>query len=229
MRNKVIVWTLSALAGVALLFAVSLDTLISLGVEDVVGSMTGVAVRCGPTDFSLLEGRGAVSGLAIENPSGFSAQRAVSIARTSFSVDKSTIFSRAVVIPELVLENPLILFEPGPTAGEANVDALLAHVRASAAQALAGRPAHDIRLAIGELTVRGARVKVVIAGLAEPVPDIAVPDIVLTGLGTGTDGISGEAVFEIVFNAVHEAVRRQIESFIPGLAAPDSPAERDTP
>lgn len=229
MRTKVILWTLTALVGVALLLSLSLDTLISLGVEDVVGSMTGVPVRCGHTDFSLLRGQGIIDGLTIDNPPGFSATAAITIDRATFSVDKTSLFSRVVVVPELVIEDALIRFEPGAASGPANVDALLTRVRASAQAALAGHPVHNIRLAIGELVVRGAKVEVNLKGLAEPIPDIAVPDIVLADLGSDAGGVSGEAVFESVFDKVHDAVMRKIEDYIPGLAAPESPTTKDVP
>lgn len=196
--------------GVAVLGAVaallawnSLDLVVKWAVEHYGPGLTGVEVRVHQVQISPLDGRGAVRGVEIGNPPGFSAPRAARLGEIRVAVDPRTVTSDVIHVHELSIEAPQITYERGSKA--TNLDVIQQHIQdhvkanVPVDEARAGsRSAGARRYVIDRLAIRGARVTMTTAGLRGQGLQFDIPDVELRDMGKSRGGITaGEASAQV--------------------------------
>ncbi len=109
-----------AIGGVALLVIIagavvvlwsSLDSVVRAAVEKVGSEVTGTKVTLAEVEISPTSGSGALRRFKVTNPSGFSSGDAFRFDEVTVRIDVATLASDPVIIEEIVIRKPEILYE----------------------------------------------------------------------------------------------------------------------
>jgi uncharacterized protein involved in outer membrane biogenesis len=178
------------LVGTVLAVALMLDGIIKKGVETVGPKITQVSVKLDHVNLSLLSGSGEIHGLVVGNPSGYTAPMAISVGSASLALSPGSLLSDKVVIQHIRVKSPEITIEGSPKKN--NLTKILENVQSTAggggsAPEQAPESGPSKKLQVDEFVLEGAKVHYIVAGQTI---EIAVPDIKLTGLGQGPEGIT---------------------------------------
>ena len=87
------------------------DGIVKNGIEENMSELTQTEVEIEDVDLSIFNGSGTIEGFAIENPEGYSDKEAIRVESMSFKVDLASLLSDQIVVNEIVIENPELLFE----------------------------------------------------------------------------------------------------------------------
>ena len=119
----------------------SRDVLIKRAIEHYGPQLTGTAVKVKGVKLEPLQGVGAITGLEIGNPQGFSAAQALTLGEMKLAVDPSSITSNVVHVKEISLEAPTITYERG--AGGDNLSAIQKHIKSQLPKSQGGSGAAE--------------------------------------------------------------------------------------
>jgi len=119
----------------------SRDALIKRAIEHYGPQLTGTAVKVREVKLEPIDGRGAISGLEIGNPPGFSAARALAVGEMRLAVDPGTITSDVVHVKEISLEAPTITYERGAQGD--NLSAIQKHIKSQLPKSQGGSGAAE--------------------------------------------------------------------------------------
>jgi hypothetical protein len=214
---------ISAAALVAAAF--SLGAIVKKGIEMFGPGATGVDVRLQSAQVWLLDGRAQLDGLVVGNPQGCKTPEAIVADKVSARIKTASVFSGKVVIERLEFKAPVVTLEGGLkdnnlTKIEKNLDDYCAGLSAAPKSPAASTgPAKPKRTwQVNDLVITGAKVRVntkVTLGYTVTLP---LPDIHLTNLGAGREGIAAAQVAKEALNAVEDAATTTIEKDAGGLA-----------
>lgn len=180
-----------------------LGKIVKAGVETVGPKLTQTTITLDAVDVSLLTGSAAVKGLVVGNPEGYKAPQAISVGLAAVSVVPTSVLSHKIVVKSVKVEGPEITFEGNPF-GANNLKKILDNVNAATASTSAGPAATNApaaaqpakKLEVDDLLITGAKVHL---GTGTT---LTLPDIHLTNLGTGPDGITPAALIKDVLSQV---------------------------
>jgi len=119
----------------------SRDALIKRAIEHYGPQLTGTAVKVREVKLEPIDGRGAISGLEIGNPPGFSAARALAVGEMRLAVDPGTLTSDVVHVKEISLEAPTITYERGAQGD--NLSAIQKHIKSQLPKSQGGSGAAE--------------------------------------------------------------------------------------
>jgi hypothetical protein len=213
-RSVVIVAVL-VVAGLAVLYF-SLNTVVKRGVETVGPYLTKTEVKLDSVNLSPFSGQGELKGFVVGNPQGYNTPSALQIGTLAVAVDVSSIRSDKIVVKSIVIDAPEVTLEGG-IINENNLTKILANIEAASGSSKTkpGEKSSEAekkasrKIQVDDLVLRNVKVHVaLLGGTAAPV---AIPDIHLTHLGTGSDGITiaeaAQRVFKEILGAVLPAAR----------------------
>ena len=166
-----------------------LGSIVKKGVETVGPQIAKVDVKLDSVSLSVLSGSGTIKGLIVGNPEGYKSPQAISVGTASVSVSPGSVLSDKVVVRSIRVESPEITFEGGLTKN--NLTTILDNVNAATGggedskdkpkeEGAAGK-----KLQVDDFLMTGAKVHIGSGGTT-----LSLPDIHLTGLGTGPEGIT---------------------------------------
>jgi len=192
----VVVGVTAIAAGMALF----LDSGIKRGVEIFGPQLTKVDVKLYGVSVSLLSGSGKIKGLVVGNPAGYQTPYAISVEAASVALMPGSILSDKVVIKSIRVESPNIYYEGGLDGD--NLRTILNNVSISK------------KLQVDDLVITGAKVYVSVkatGGLAAP---ITLPDIHLTNLDQGPEGITAAELTKKVLSEITSVVAQHASNVI---------------
>jgi hypothetical protein len=192
----VLVIVIAIVVGVALF----LDSGIKRGVETLGPQLTKVDVKLDGVSVSLLSGTGKIKGLVMGNPPGYQTPYAIRVDAASLALTSSSIFSDKVIIKSIRVESPNIYYECG--LGSDNLRTIMNNLSASK------------KLQVDDLVITGAKVSVLVKGTGGLAARIALPDIHLTNLGQGPEGITASELTKKVLSEIANAVARHAGNVI---------------
>ncbi len=209
MKKVLIVVAVLAVAVVAALYFVgsNLGGLVKKGIELAGPRITQAPVTVARVDLSPSSGTGAIHDFVVGNPDGYSAPSAVRLGQVKLEVDPASILSDKIHVKSIVVTDPRITLEGGPT--DNNLKKLLANIDAFAAgekSAPASSDSSKKKLQVDDFLLTGAQVDVKFSLLAGKSLTVSIPDIHLTNLGSGGDGITPGDLSKKVFGAIVEQV-----------------------
>jgi hypothetical protein len=177
-------------------------SIIKTGVEAVGPQVTKVDVKLGGASLSPLSGSGSLSGLVVGNPQGYKAESAIKVGKAHLAVAPGSIFAEKMVIKSIRIEAPEITIEGGLkdnnlTRIQKNIEEFIGGGGAKQPTDPAAGKGTGKKLQVDEFILRDAKVNAVILGQTFP---LSIPDIHLTGLGSGPDGITGGELAGRVFD-----------------------------
>jgi len=187
-----------------------LGPIVKTGMETIGPKITQVSVKVDAVNLSLLTGSAEIKNLTVGNPEGYKAPQAIHIGSAAVGINPLSVFSDKIVIRSVRVEGPEITFEGNPFSGN-NLNTILKNVNAAsksggpattnAAAKTAQKPPK--KLEVDEVLITGAKVN--FNGATLPLPDIH-----LTNLGKGSDGITPADLTRRVLDAITTATVKAV-------------------
>lgn len=207
-RILVVLGLLALIAGGAAWWTLSsLDSLVKSALQHYGPRALGVSVKVDDVKISTQNGRGEVRGMVIGNPSGYAAPHAVKIGTAAIAVDASTLGSDLVVIREITVDSPDIIYEL--VGGRANLEVIRTNIETYLARDTGAKPGDNKagkgsgrRYVIHAANIRKAQVRVTNPLIKGGGISFTLPDITLRNIGNDGRGVSGGEAARIVMSAL---------------------------
>jgi len=212
--KKIIKIAALALVGLLIAFVLAvtlfLDHIIKKGVETVGPKVTQVSVKLDSVSLSVLSGAGSIKGLEVGNPEGYQSPTSIKLGSASLAIVPGSLTRDKIVIKYIRVEAPEITIEGTPKNN--NLTKILENVQGSGGSTTtttneAPAQGESKKLQVDEFLLTGAKVNYTVAGQTVI---LEVPEIKLTGLGAGPDGITGQELTEL-------ALSRLMDELVPLL------------
>jgi uncharacterized protein involved in outer membrane biogenesis len=193
-----------------------LDGAIKKGVETVGPKIVKVDIKLDSVSLSILSGSGSLKGLVVGNPAGYKTPQAISVGKASLAVSPGSLLSDKIVVRSVRVEAPEITFEGGLK--ENNLTKILDNVNAAAgggtepaapAEEKAGK-----KIQVDDFVISGAKVNVSLTGMGGKSVPLVLPDIHLTSLGTGPDGITPADLTQRVFQELVSSTTKAVAASV---------------
>ncbi len=204
--------------------AFSIDAIIKRGVETVGPKATQAKVTLRGAGARIFSGRLELRGVFIGNPDGYTLPSAITVDDVSVGVQPGTVFSPKLVVNSIAIKDPIITLEGGLkdnnlTKLEKNLnDYIGSSSTAPDSKAPASSPAKPERkLQVNDLLLTGAKLEFNSKLSGGKTITIPIPDIHLTDLGTGPEGITGVEVSQRVLHAVLDKATAEIVKNAAGI------------
>jgi hypothetical protein len=169
----------------------SRDLLLKRAIESIGPQLTGVPVTVSRVKLEPAEGKGAVGGLVVGNPSGYKTPHSLTLGEMRLAIDFATATSSVVHLKELVIDAPLLTYERGP--GGDNLGVIQKNLGGGGTKK-AEPPGR--KFVIDNLRVTNARVKFSDA-LTLPLPDLHLRDV-----GKKSNGATAGEITKTVWDAL---------------------------
>lgn len=158
----------------------SINSIVKTAVTSVGPSVLGVSVDVRDVDISIFSGKGAVKGITIGNPEGYSQPYSIKLESASFDMDLMSLLSDKIHINYIIIEAPELVYELGPKGP--NISALTRHSR-DEAEKVEEQPdmvkEQGKSIQIDQLRITEGKIipAVGIASAPIPIPSIQINDI----------------------------------------------------
>ncbi len=218
--KRIVFWILGIVVALLLVAIIGvaffLDAAIKRGVETAGPALAKVPVKLDAVSLSLFSGAGKLKGLEVGNPEGFKTPSALKIGSASLAVQPGSLFGDKVVIRSINLQAPEITFETDLKGN--NLSKILSNVQASTggdnATPKPSEPKQTTqakatkKLQVDEFLITNGKINVSVTALGGKSATVPLPEIHLTGLGQGPDGITPAELAKRVLQALEkEAVK----------------------
>lgn len=214
------------LAVIALItVAFSMNYIIKQGVEMAGPKLAKVSMTLDKARVSLFTGGGGLYGLVVGNPDGFKSPFAIKMGETSVAIKPTSLLSDKIVVKSVHVMAPEITLE-GNLKGN-NLSTILANVESSlgldkkrdtqtAPAAEAQKPGKKIQ--VDDFLFSGAKVTLSLTELGGKSTTIPLPDIHLTDLGKGSDGITAGELVRLITKAILDSTTQNAGGSVSALA-----------
>ncbi|HUL51384.1 MAG TPA: hypothetical protein VLU94_02245 [Candidatus Nitrosotalea sp.] len=189
-----------------------LGSIIKKGVETVGPMVTKTDVKLDSANLLLLSGSGTLKGLVVGNPAGFKTESAIRVGSATVGVKPASIFSDKIHVTQVEVLAPEITFEAGLKGN--NLSKLLDNVEsASGGDSHGGSTAKGSgasrKIQVDNFLITGGKINLSVdmAMLGGKSGTVPLPEIHLTGLGEGPDGIT---VAELTKKVLNEVLKQAI-------------------
>jgi hypothetical protein len=181
-----------------------LDGAVKRGVETKGPELTKVDVKLDSVNLSLFSGSGKIKGFLLGNPTGFKSPQAIVVSNVSVGLKPGSVFSDKLIITSINVESPEVTLEIG--LGGNNLGKILDNLNAATAGTEPTEKEKEKKegrkMQVDDFRITGARVHGGLTGVAEG--SVTIPEIHLTGLGTGPEGITAAELSKKVLAALEE-------------------------
>jgi uncharacterized protein involved in outer membrane biogenesis len=194
-------------AALALLWT-NVDRIVKAAIERYGSQATKTAVRVSQVTIRLASGEGAIAGLTVANPRGFSSPHVFRLGSISTRIDTRTVASSPIVIDEVRISAPEVVYEMDAS-GSSNINALKRNIQGLAAEAPEKKKAgaRETKLRIRRLVIESGRIDVRVPSLSEKT--LTLRRIELSNIGARSGATPGQ-VAEQVLTALAEEVGREV-------------------
>lgn len=186
-----------------------LDGAIKKGVETVGPKIVKVDIKLDDVSLSILSGSGSVKGLVVGNPEGYKTPQAIVVGHARLALSPGSLLSDKIVVKSVKVDAAEVTFEGG--LGGNNLSKILDNVNAATGGGQSAEPTASKdekpakKLQVDEFLITGAKVNVSLTGMGGKSVTVPLPDIQLTNLGQGEDGITSAELTKIVLKEVVDA------------------------
>jgi uncharacterized protein involved in outer membrane biogenesis len=206
---RVVIVLVLLLVVAVIVVAFSLGAIVKKGVETYGPRATQVAVKLDSAQVWLVGGKAQLSGFFIGNPPGYTTPSAITVDKVSVSIQPGSVFSRKLIVDSIEVKAPVITLEGGLTDNNLKkIQKNLSDYNASPTNApqakpsSTGSPKADKALQVNDLVLTGAKLQFNTLLSGGKTVTLPLPDIHLTNLGTGPDGITAAEVAQQALDAV---------------------------
>ena len=194
-----------------------LGNIVKAGVETVGPKITQVPIKVDAVSLSILTGSAKVEGLVVGNPEGYKTPQAISVGTVAVGVNPLSVLSDKIVVRSIEVREPEITFEGNPFSGN-NLAKIRDNVNAATAasqqpstnQTVQAASKPGKKLEVDDFLISGAKVHVSLTGMGGKEMTLPLPDIHLTNLGKGTDGITATELTRRVLDALTTATVKAV-------------------
>jgi AsmA family len=215
MKKKIIISIILALvlAFVATIIYVSTNTnsILKAAIEKYGSQTTKTAVRVSSAMLKLSSGEGAVLGLTIADPPGFSFPSVITLDNIAIRVAVKTVTKKVIVIDSILVSGPDVFYELKED-GTANVDVLKKNIISgppSTEEKTKKKPGKEIKLHIRKLLFEKGRIHVRVAKPLSRPYILQLPRLELLDIGRH-GGATPEAIARTVAYALAEETARAV-------------------
>lgn len=208
---------IAALIVIGIVVVLFLGQIVKKGVETAGPMITKVDVKLDKASVSLL-GSAELKGLFVGNPPGYKTESAIKVGDVSVSLKPLSVLSDKIIVESVKVQSPEITIEGGLK--DNNLTKILDNVNAAAgggeaASLKAGEKKGGKKIQITDLTITGAKVHVNMLLSGGKTVTLPLPDIHLTNLGTGSDGLTPA---ELTKKVMDELMGKVVPAVTKGLA-----------
>lgn len=185
-----------------------LDSAIRRGVETVGPMLTKVDVKLAGVSLSIFSGSGKIKGLVVGNPPGYKTPAAIQVGSASLAVQPGSVFADKVVIHSINVQAPEITFETDLKGN--NLSKIMANLDETTGGSTSAKPADSAqkkaskKLQVDDFLITGGKIHVSVTALGGQSATVPLPEIHLTGLGQGPDGITAAELSKRVLQAIEK-------------------------
>jgi hypothetical protein len=189
-------------AGISFYLYSNMDSYVKAAIEKNGSAATKTAVRVDSVKISLSTGEGTVTGITVDNPSGYAKGKAISIGSVLVKLDIGSVRGTGpILIRRITVERPQVAYEFNGSTG--NLQVLQKNAAAYAAQFKSDDARKEI---IDDLAVKGGEITATAAQLQGKSIKLPMPPIHLTNIGKSTNGATpGQIAGQVVAAITHEA------------------------
>lgn len=184
-----------------------LGSIIKKGVETVGPQITKTEMRLDGASLSVFSGSGTLKGLFVGNPEGFKTESAMKFGSVSVGVKPGSIFSDKIHVTHVNVQAPEITFEGGLKGN--NLSKLLDNVQSGSGASdksagTAESSAASQKIQVDDFLISGGKIhlSIDVPGVGGKSATVPLPEIHLTGLGQGADGITAAELTKIILKEV---------------------------
>jgi uncharacterized protein involved in outer membrane biogenesis len=217
-RRKIVLIVTAAIIAVivalAALLVTNLDRMIKSAIEQYGSEATGTAVRVGSVKIELTRGKGSIRRLIVANPPGFTAPHLFSLNAISVIVDPRTAASDVVVIDEVRLAGPQVIYERNE-AGQSNVDVIRKNLDSAIPSGSAeegSAKGKERKLRIRKLVIENGTVEVRVAGLGGRPRTAALPRVEMHDIGGAAGAAPEQVARQVMTRVLSEAAGQAAEA-----------------
>jgi len=199
-----------------------IGTIVKTGVEKVGPRVAKVPVKLDLATISIFSGSGELKGFVIGNPEGYKTPEAMKVGKMGVSIAPGSLLAEKKHIRYIRVEAPEITYEADGL--QSNLGKLLDNVRDSEEQDRKAPTKKEqtskTKLQVDEFVITGGKLHVsqTAAGYKLPVPEtIPLPEIRLTDLGQGPDGITPAELSKRVLSELINAATKAVAANAPKL------------
>ncbi len=210
-RGKKIVIAAAAvvlvLAGAVIYVATNLDWIVKRAIEHYGSEATKTAVRVGSVSLRPTKGEGAIKGLTVANPRGFSSSPVFALGLVSLKLEPRSVTRDVIVIDDIHIAGTRVLYE-SDSSGRSNVDALKKNLGSSEGgqkKDAGGKTRKEPRLRIRRLVIEDSSVEVRAAQLGDKPRTLALRKVELVDIGGPGGATPEQAAKEVVTAIANEA------------------------
>lgn len=197
---------------IAVMIGLFLDSAVKRGIETFGPRLTKVEVKVDSVGLSLFSGSGKVKGLFVGNPAGYKTASAIQVASASLALQPSSLLGDKVRIRSIDVQNPEVTFETDLRGN--NLKKILANLEESTGGGSTA-PAQGKetpkasgpgrKLQVDDFIISGGKLHLSVTTLGGHSATLPLPEIHLTGLGTGPDGITAAELTKVALTAIEKS------------------------
>lgn len=189
-----------------------LGQIIKAGVNTAGPKLAGVPVHLDKAIVNPLTGVVRIKGLVIGNPEGFNTPSAMELNDFKLNIKMSSLFSKAIVIQEILIDAPQITYEK--SLKSSNLSTLQKNLAPKetatptpeAAPEPEKKKAAAKKVIIDDFQLNGAKVNLTITAMGGKKIPVPLPNIHMTDIGKDTGGTSPAQVISELFDSITKAV-----------------------
>jgi len=195
----------------------NLDSIVASLIESAGTEAIGTDVSVSKVKLDLKSGKATITGLTIRNPKGYEDKYIFSMDDISVAIDISTLSKNPVVINEIIVHQPRVVYELDKN-NVSNADTLLKNMerKGSSDKKTAeakGSSSEEIKLIIKKFRFDGGNLSVKNASAPDNNLEMKLPVIAINNMGASRGGATGnEIATEIVKKLVSEVVKSALKS-----------------
>lgn len=209
-------WILRIVAGlvVVAILAVAavvfcINGIVKKGVDTVGPRITKVEVKLDSAHISIFSGSASLKELFVGNPPGYTSPSAIKVGDISVRLKPMSVMSDKIIVDKVDVKAPEITYEGGLTGN--NLSKIENNIKgtSSASSSTGNAPAENgtkKKLQVTDLLISGATLHVKSKLMANKTLTVKLPDIHLTNLGTGSNGITPAELTDQVMHALMQEV-----------------------
>lgn len=215
MKKKIIISIIVVLvlfiAGSVFYVLTNIDSIVKAAIEKYGSEATKTAVRVSSVKIKLADGEGALRGLTIADPPGFSFPSIMTLDDISVRIAVKTVTHTPIVIDNVLVSGPEVFYEMKED-GTANIDVLRKNLASGPSQEAKPKQASkgkEIRLRIRKFVFEKGKVHVRVPKVADKPYTLDLARLELTDIGK-QNGATPEEVGRIVAAALAEETAKAV-------------------
>ena len=185
---------------------VNLGRIVKKGVEYYGPQMTQTTVSVDAVTLSILTGSAKVTKLVVGNPQGYKSPQAISVGTIAVGLNPMSLASDKIVIRSIKVESPDVTFEGGLSGN--NLSQILDNINSTGKGSgtlstnVAAQPKSEKKYEVDDLLISEAKANVILTTPISRQVNLTLPDIHLTNLGTGGEGITATDLTRRILSAI---------------------------